>query len=161
MKALVVYDSKFGNTERVARVIAERLSAGEPAPMLAAMDATERDLAGIDLLVVGGPTQGHGVSQPLRAFLARTPAESLRGMPAATFDTRLHWPRVLSGSAASGCARRLEKSGARLVAQPESFLVMGSEGPLAEGELARASDWADTLREKAGLSERQPAATGQ
>jgi flavodoxin len=157
MKALVVYDSKFGNTERLARAIAEELGAGEPAVLVAAGAASERDLAGIDLLVVGGPTQGHGLSPALRAFLERIPQEAVRDVPTVTFDTRLSWPRLLSGSAAAGSARRLEKKGARLLVPPESFLVTKGEGPLAEGELARASSWANEVRAKAGAPEQGPA----
>ena len=73
------------------------------------------------------------------------PSEVLRGVATATFDTRLRWPVFLSGSAARGIARALERKGSRLVAPPESFFVNGREGPLAEGELERAGSWAETL----------------
>jgi menaquinone-dependent protoporphyrinogen IX oxidase len=155
MKAVVVYDSKFGNTERLARAIAETLGAGEPATVVAAGAASERDLVGTDLLAVGGPTQGHGLSPALKAFLERIPPEAVRGVPTVTFDTRLPWPQFLSGSAAAASARRLVKTGARLVVPPESFLVTATEGPLAEGELARACTWATAVRATAGLSEQE------
>lgn len=157
MKTLVVYDSKFGNTERLARVIAETLGAGEPVPVVAAGDATERDLAGISLLAVGGPTQGHGISPVLRAFLDRLSAESVGDVPTVTFDTRITWPRFLAGSAAAASAKRLVRMGARMLVPPESFLVTGSEGPLVEGELERARTWAQEVREQAGLPEPEPA----
>jgi len=156
MKALVVYDSKFGNTERVARAIAEKLGVGEPAPVMPVGAVSKHNLIGIDLLVVGGPTQGHGVSSALRVFLAGIPQDVVRGMSTASFDTRLRWPRILSGSAAAGCARRLEQKGARLLVSPECFLVTSAEGPLVEGELARASAWADDLRIKASLLDQKP-----
>jgi flavodoxin len=148
MKAVVVYDSKFGNTESLARTIAGRLGMDEPALVVAATVATEADLAGTDLLVVGGPTQGHGISSALRAFLARLPDDAVRDIAAATFDTRLGWPKVLSGSAAAGSARRLTKKGARLVMPPGSFVVKASEGPLADGEVDRAMNWADGVWSK-------------
>ena len=157
MKALVVYDSKFGNTERLARAVAEKLGAGEPATLVAAGAASERDFVGIELLAVGGPTQGHGLSPALRSFLERIPPEAVRGVPTVTFDTRLSWPRFLSGSAAGRSAKRLAKKGARLLVSPESFLVTASEGPLAEDELARASAWATDVRAKAGRSMQGPA----
>src|SRR5437588_10250326 len=146
MKAVVVYDSQFGNTERVARAIAEQLGAEEPAAVLAAGAATERDLVGMDLLAVGGPTQGHGLSPALKAFRERIPPEAVRDVPTVTFDTRLPWPRFLSGSAAAASARRLVQKGARLLLPPESFLVTASEGPLAEGELEWATTWAHAVR---------------
>jgi flavodoxin len=148
MKALIVYDSKFGNTEHVARAIAAHLGAEGETPVVAAGDATESDLAGVELLAVGGPTQGHGMSPALRAFLRRIPPEALRDVPAVAFDTRLSWPRVLSGSAAARCGKQLARKGARLVVPPESFIVTASEGPLADGELERAGAWADGVRAK-------------
>jgi flavodoxin len=157
MQAVVVYDSKFGNTERLARAIAEQLGVGEPVPVVAAGAASERDLAGIDLLAVGGPTQGHGISPALRAFLDRIPPEMVRDVPVVTFDTRLSWPKFLSGSAAAAIAKRLVKKGARLVMPPESFVVTASEGPLADEELERAGSWATGVRAKIGGAKEDPA----
>ncbi|HEU5398077.1 MAG TPA: flavodoxin family protein [Gammaproteobacteria bacterium] len=156
----MVYDSKFGNTERLARAIAEVLGTDTPAALVAASAASVSDLAGVDLLVVGGPTQGHGVSPALRAFLDRIPPEAVGDMPTLTFDTRLGWPRFLSGSAAAQIAKRLTRKGARLLVPAESFLVTSGEGPLAEGELARASAWADHARALAGLPGREPVSAG-
>ncbi|HEX6506766.1 MAG TPA: flavodoxin [Chloroflexota bacterium] len=158
MKALVVYDSKFGNTERVARVIAETLGAGEPVPTIPAGEASERDLIGIDLLAVGGPTQAHGLSPVLRDFLDGLSSGAVSDRLTVSFDTRLNWPRFLAGSAASAAAKRLTKKGARLLATPESFLVNGSKGPLAERELERAATWTKELRTAAGLLEQASAA---
>jgi flavodoxin len=157
MKAVVIYDSKFGNTEHIARAIAEKLGAGDPVAVVAASAASKYDLSEIDLLVVGGPTQGHGLSPALRDFLDRLPSETVRDVPSATFDTRLTWPRFLAGSAAGVAAKRLAQKGARLLVPAESFLVQGSEGPLVRGELERARAWADQVRTKAGLPEREPA----
>lgn len=157
MNVVVVYDSKFGNTERIARAIGEELGCPESVQVVMAGDANEHLLAGIELLVVGGPTQGHGLSPALTSFLEQLPADAVRDVPAATFDTRLTWPRILAGSAAGAAAKRLAKKGARLLLTPESFLVTGSEGPLVEGELDRARSWAKVLRAKAGLPEPKPA----
>jgi flavodoxin len=157
MKAVVVFDSKYGTTEGLAREIAAALGAGEPVPVVAASAASARDLQDVDLLAVGGPTQGHGLSPALRAFLDGLPSEAVRDVPTVTFDTRLSWPRFLAGSAAAASARRLEKKGARLVAPPESFLVAGSEGPLAHGEMERARTWAGTVRAMIDPHARVPA----
>jgi flavodoxin len=161
MKALVVYDSKFGNTKRVAEAIAEALGTDTPAALVAAGAASESDLAGVDLLVVGGPTQGHGGSPALRAFIDRIAPEAVRGVPTMTFDTRLDWPRFLSGSAAAQSAKRLTRKGAQLLVPAESFLVTGSEGPLAEGELDRAGTWATHARALVGLPDREPVSAGR
>lgn len=139
MNALVVYDSKFGNTEQLALAIAEALGA----PAVRATD--ELPLLGVELLVVGAPTQQHHVAPPMRQVLDALPEHALDGMAAAAFDTRFRRNPLLTGSAARGIARRLERRGARLVAGPESFFVADTEGPLEEGELARATDWARSL----------------
>lgn len=146
MNAVVVYDSKFGNTEELARAIAERLAA---ARLVSAAEAGTFDLTGVDLLVVGGPTQVHGVSPALRDLLDRLPDDALQSASAAAFDTRYDASRLLTGSAAMGIARRLKRKGARLLARPESFFVTTDKGPLADGEVERARTWAATLLARA------------
>ena|SRR5215204_4922092 len=140
MRALVIYDSLYGNTAHIAQAIGGALSA-EVHPI------TEVNTipAKLDLLVIGGPTQGHGIDQPLKDFLSELPGESFEGVAVAAFDTRLHWPEFLSGSAAKEIAKRLKENGAHLVAAPESFFVDGKEGPLSAGELDRATQWAGQL----------------
>lgn len=147
MKALVVYDSKFGNTKVVAQQIAEGLGGGDP---VLCRDARDSDLAGVDLLVVGGPTQGHGLSPDLRTYLDHLAAETVTDMQFATFDTRPTWPRLLAGSAAAQAAKRLTKKGAHMLVGPESFLVKEGKGPLLDGELSRAKEWAMQVGAAAG-----------
>jgi flavodoxin len=144
MNALVVYDSTFGNTERIARAIGAALAGPRPVDVRAIAEVGPLP-AGLDLLVVGGPTQGHGVGPALKTFLDELPAGAVRGVAVASFDTRFRWPRWLSGSAASGIAARLQRQGGRLVAEPESFFVTHKDGPLAAGELERAATWADRV----------------
>ena len=144
MKALVVYDSEFGNTERLTRAIAAELGKGATVEVVSA-ETAELELAGVDLLVVGGPTQMHGVSPRMRALLDSLPPHELQDIAAAAFDTRAHGMKLLTGSAAEGIAHRLERHGAWLLLPPESFLVQAKEGPLAEGELERATDWATAV----------------
>jgi NAD(P)H-dependent FMN reductase len=109
------------------------------------------DLAGIDLLVIGGPTHRHGLSPIVEALLDALPASALRGRTVAAFDTRYHMSKLLSGSAASKIAKRLRQLGGVLVVPPESFFVMEREGPLETGEIDRAARWAETLQEQAAL----------
>jgi hypothetical protein len=79
-------------------------------------------------------------------------------MAAAGFDTRLRWPRWLSGSAATGITQRLGRAGARVIAPAESFIV--STAPLLEpGEEERATAWAASLA--ATLAASQSAAPSQ
>jgi flavorubredoxin len=108
------------------------------------------DLKGLQLVVVGGPTQKHGLSPKIEDLLDRIPRESIEGTPALAFDTRVHIAEWLSGSAADRIGKRLQKLGCNLVLPPESFFVSGKEGPLEEGELDRAGLWARQALEKLG-----------
>ena len=146
MRVLVVYDSKFGNTEKLAQVIAEQLLQRGRLTVTTADKAQRHMLEEVDLLVVGGPTQGHGISRAMRGWLGGLGPG--HGIPAAAFDTRFAKPRWLTGSAAKVIAARLRGLGFDLVADPESFFVARSEGPLLDGEMGRAAGWADTLAGK-------------
>jgi hypothetical protein len=79
----------------------------------------------------------------IRKFLDRLPEAD--GTAAACFDTRFDKSRILTGSAAKTMARKLGRRGYRIVAEPESFFVLDSEGPLKEGELDRARRWGASL----------------
>lgn len=143
MKAIVVYESRFGNTARVARAIGAGLEGAGVVRLVEASDPAAFDVTAEDLLIVGGPTEGHGVSPTLRQRLDDLAPGALQGVALATFDTRLNWPGFLSGSAAPGIARTLQAKGAHLVARPESFLVAGAKEPhLVDGETERAGTWA-------------------
>jgi hypothetical protein len=82
----------------------------------------------------------------VRAFLDLVPQEVLAGVAVACFDTRFAQPTWLTGSAAKGIAKSMQRIGEVAVVDKESFLVEGTEGPLAPGELARARNWANHLR---------------
>lgn len=149
MNALVLYESRFGNTERVAEAIALVLQESMPTRLAAVADVEDCAVAlqGVSLLVVGGPTHKHGVSTTLKETLACLADHALDGVKAATFDTRAHGPRVVTGSAAVGLERFLRKHGAWIVVPPASFLVGATEGPLDPGELEHARAWTfDVLR---------------
>jgi hypothetical protein len=158
MRAVVAYESWFGNTGALAEVVADELRA-EHDVTLVSVDDPPPSLEGVDLVVVGAPTHVHGLSSKFsrRAALEqkgeeREPGRGARGwlaeLPpgegrrAAAFDTRIDKPVVLVGSAGGTLARRLSRRGFALVAPAESFFVRDSEGPLGDGELARARAWA-------------------
>lgn len=154
MKALVVYDSQFGNTEQIARAVADGL--GAETAVLHAGQFTAAALAGVGLLVVGSPTQRFHATPPVDILLQ---GRDLHGLRAAAFDTRLDVTEVdsrmlrvavkVAGDnawAATRIANQLAKDGATLIAPPEGFVVLDTEGPLREGELERAKAWGKALR---------------
>jgi len=147
MRTLVLYESQFGNTAEIARAIAADLGSLGPVELYDVQHAPP-DMQSAQILVVGGPTQGHTVSKALMAALDQLAPGSLKGSLGGAFDTRVKWPKWLSGSAADGIAHQLTRKGAQLVAPPATFIVEGKEGPLAEGELERAREWAHDLAAK-------------
>jgi hypothetical protein len=169
MRAVVIYESMFGNTHVVADHIAEGLLEHGDVEVVTVAEATSDRLAGVDLVVVGGPTHVHGLSRDgTRAEAVEragdpdndlhldpdAEGEGLRewfesltdigGMAAAAFDTRVDMSPLVTGRASKGIAKRLRHHGFRLVADPESFLV-DKETHLVAGEADRAQSWGASL----------------
>jgi flavodoxin len=160
MEVLVVYDSFFGNTERIAQSICNALGRLEDVGILRVGDVRPEKLAGLKLLIVGSPTRAFSPSPAIKKFLKSIPKNGLKDVEVAAFDTRVTDEEIDSavfilhvmvnkfGYAAKPIADRLVKKGGQLIAPPEGFFVQGMEGPLKEGELERASDWARQIMEK-------------
>ncbi len=148
MNTLIIYDSIFGNTAQIAQAIADKLGEHGTVQIMLTDAAGLVEMKEADVLIIGGPTQRHGLSPAMRALLERLPRRTLRGLGAAAFDTRYHMSAWKSGSAAPRIASKLKRTGASLILPPESFFVAAREGPLEEGELERAARWAEELFEK-------------
>jgi len=145
MNSVVVFASRYGNTLQVADRIAQVLGGRGPVRVIPAEEAKSIFWPEVDLVVVGGPTEAHGVTPAVKALFAGLPAGALAGKAAAAFDTRLRWPRWLSGSAATGIGQELADGGAELAASEGSFLVAGSPPVNEPGELERVTRWAEEL----------------
>jgi hypothetical protein len=167
MRALVVYESMFGNTHAVAEAIGRGLADTAEVTVVPVGQATQQLVEAADLVVVGGPTHVHGMTRPSTRKAAVEQAgkepdldldpdaagEGVRewlgslsrlGGAAAAFDTRAHAPAAFTGRASKGIERELRKHGLRAVAQPESFLV-DKENHLEPGEEERAEEWGARL----------------
>lgn len=149
MKALVLYDSVFGNTEEIARAVGRGLGAG--VSVVSVKNATQDDLRGVDLLVVGSPTRSFSATPEMLAFLHELPEDGLKAVKAAAFDTRIDVKTIpflfrgivdKGGYAAPLIAKLLEQKGAVLLVPPQAFFVKDREGPLRTGEVDNAEDWA-------------------
>ena len=151
MKTLIVYDSFFGNTEKVAQAIGNSLGSKENVETLRVSEVKPEQLIGLELLIVGSPTRVFKPTKAIMGFLNKIPLNVLKGVKLAAFDTRISTVDVnsrflnilvkLFGYAAKTIAYKLEKKGGSLIIPPEGFLVKDSEGPLKDGELERAVDW--------------------
>ena len=146
MKVLVVYDSVYGNTEQIARAIGGAITGD--VKVLRAGEATPTELASLDLLIVGSPTQGGRPTPAVQDFLGKIPEKALKNIKAAAFDTRASTKWVgIFGYASRKIAGNLEGKGVILAAPPEGFFVTSTKGPLKEGETERAAAWAKGLLE--------------
>ena len=143
MNTLVIYASRSGNTKKVADAVAEVLGERGLAEVHSVADAP-KDLRPFDLVVIGGPTEGHGVTPPMKSYLESIEESTIHAKSCAAFDTRLAWPRLVSGSAAVGIAKWLREHDASLVTAPESFIV-STKPELQAGELEHAQSWARAI----------------
>lgn len=160
MKTLIVYDSFFGNTEQVARAMGSALGEAASVQVVRAGEVGREQLEDAELLLVGSPTRGFRPTKTVVDFVNRIPDRGLQGVKVAAFDTRLSTVDVQSrllnvlvrffGYAAEPLAKRLVAKGGSLAAPAAGFLVRDSEGPLKEGELARAAAWARLALRQSG-----------
>jgi flavodoxin len=149
MNSLVFYFSKFGNTQKVAEVIAETLDAAGSARALSLDQLSAEALKDADLVVMGSPTHRMNLPEAVRLVFERLPKRVLRGTPVAAFDTSYKMsPFLARFTAAKKLAGKLRKLGGKRIAPPETFHVMEREGPLYEGEIDRAKKWAVTLMKR-------------
>lgn len=153
---LVVFDSVFGNTEKIARSIAGALAPQTDVEVMTVNQVKTLSLTNLKLLIVGSPTRGFRPTPDMTTWLQSLPANSLAGVKVAAFDTRIPektfkknlFLRLFSkmvAYAADPIAKELSAKGGSLVASPTGFYVAESEGPLVDGELERAAIWAKGL----------------
>jgi flavodoxin len=168
MRAVVIYESMYGNTRLVADAIADGLRSGADVSVLAVDHVDAAALADVDLVVVGGPTHVHGMTRASTRRAAAEAAEkpgsglemdadaegeglrewfdSIGSLPrlAGAFDTRMHGPVTFTGRASKGIAKRLRAHGSQMVVEPESFLV-SKENHLDDDECEHARKWGATV----------------
>ncbi len=138
MRALVIYDSVHGNTERIAKAIGGAL--GEGATVSRVNETSSAITEKTDVIVIGSPTHGGRPTPEIQALIDRT---SFQGVKVAVFDTRLEGRIIRAfGYAAPRMGDSLKTKGATLVVPPEGFIVKKTKGPLKEGEIERAATWA-------------------
>jgi hypothetical protein len=166
MRALVIYESMFGNTRDVADAIGAGLAGELPADVIEVGDAPSAIPDDVALVVVGGPTHAFGMSRPstradaatktddalvsggrgVREWLAEleSPQHEVR---CASFDTHMDKPHVIAqvGSAAGPIGRRLHRLGLRSAGDARHFWVADMKGPLRDGQLEQAREWGRTL----------------
>src|SRR4030042_5321035 len=127
MKVLIIYDSAYGNTEKIARAIGGVIT-GE-VKVLRPGEVNPSDLQSVDLIIVGSPTQGGRATPAIQEFLSKLPESAVKGVNVAAFDTRFSTKLVgIFGYAAGKIASSLKRNGGTLVLPPEAFFVKSKEG---------------------------------
>lgn len=144
MKALVIYDSWFGNTQQIAEAVVDGLGKGAQAAPI--YDAADIDLENQDIIIVGSPTHGGMPTPAVQAFLSQIQDGSLKGIYVSAFDTRVPsvWVKII-GFADKRIIEALRKAGGCTLGTSKGFIVDGKQGPLKKGEQKRARAWAGEL----------------
>lgn len=156
MKVLIVYESFFGNTEKIAQAIKDGF--GPDAQLAQADQIKQEQLKELDLIIVGSPTRAFRPTEKTKKFLSDIPAGILKGVKATAFDTGFSKDDTKSGFlrlmikmfgyAGKPIATSLQKKGAEVITEPEEFWVTDIKGPLKEGEIERAKGWASKILER-------------
>lgn len=180
MRALVVYESHFGNTMDVAHAVLSGLRRKHQAEIIEVTSAPQDVARGFDLLVLGAPTHAFGLSRPesrleaiekgaqaqpeeigVREWLDELVIEP-GACSFATFGTTVDKLRRVAslGTAAGKLERRLGRLGLKQLARCEQFWVAGIAGPLLAGEEERAREWGASLGQALLVRRRDAAAPG-
>jgi len=143
LRALVIFDSRYGNTEKIARSLGAGIAeAGVEMECLNPRDVRIESLTECDLVCIGAPTEGFSASKSIKDFIAKLDGPGLAGKWGFAFDTKLDWR--ISGSAAKFIEKELKRLGLRILASRESAIVFSppakdraSVTKLKEGEEQR------------------------
>lgn len=143
MKTLIIYDSAFGNTEKIARSMAGAIEGDVKVLNVNSFNPSE--FVSLDFLFLGCPTYGGRPTPAVLDFLKALSPNSIKGLHSAVFDTRMAGRMVkIFGFTAGKLAGDLKSKGAQVLGS-EGFFVKSKEGPLIEGELERAANWAKEI----------------
>jgi flavodoxin I len=144
MKALVIYDSQYGNTEKIAKAIGSGFTGEVKVKKVG--DVKPEDITWSKFVVIGSPTQGGRPTEAIRNFIDKLPNDAFTGKRLAAFDTRASGVFVkMFGWAGDKIEKSLKGKSGNPTAKPMGFFVKGAKGPLLEGEEEKASAWAKAI----------------
>jgi len=155
MKTIILYESFFGNTRLIAEAIGKSLDYDNDVQVLNVSEVIWNNIPKTELLIVGSATRGFRPCPATKLFLKSIPPNGLKEIKVAAFDTRISLPEIESkalrlmvktgGYAAKHIVKALTEKGGYLIIPGEGFLVKSEKGPLVEGELVRAANWAEQI----------------
>ncbi len=156
MRVLTVYDSLFGNTEKIAFTINQKISSHHESYVIKADRIREEDTKNIDLVIIGSPTHGGRFTEPIKKFIGLLSANKTSTLRAITFDTSFPTKNMgffinhivpIFGNAAPKLSKKLQKNGIPVIGS-KIFYVLDKEGPLREGEIEKAEQWIEDMLNK-------------
>jgi menaquinone-dependent protoporphyrinogen IX oxidase len=152
MKGIVVYDTSYGNTKKIAETIAETLKeSGIEIDLFYAKDVKKLNAKDYDFLALGSPTKFGTMSFTIKFFLGKVKSEEWMNKPFAAFDTENpeNFERARAEnkewSAAEKIAEKLREKKMNQLLPVLKALVIGQKGPIVEGEIDRTKDYASQL----------------
>jgi menaquinone-dependent protoporphyrinogen IX oxidase len=155
MKGIVVYDTSYGNTKKIAETIAETLNeSGIEVDLAYVKDAKKLNAKDYNFLVLGSPTRFGTMSLAIKFFLGKVKSEEWMNKPFAAFDTEnpenIERARLENKewSAAEKIAQKLREKKMNQLLPVLKTLVFGTKGPLKEGEIERTKEYAKRLATK-------------
>jgi flavodoxin len=158
MKTLIIYDSYFGNTEKIAKEIFDAILEKKDTVITKVDKMDKADIESFDLLIVGSPTRAFKMTKNISGFLKSLDEEKLRNKKIALFDTRMNVEKADSkflkfmakhfGYAVDSMAKKIEKRAKNSILEEKWFYVKDSEGPLLETELENAREWVERILKK-------------
>ena len=152
MKGIVVYDTSYGNTKKIAETIAETLrESGIEVDLFYVKDVKKLSAKDYDFFVLGSPTKFGTMSFTIKFFLGKVKSEEWMNKPFAAFDTEnpenIERARIENKewSAAEKIAQKLREKKMNQLLPVLKALVLDQKGPLVEGEVDRTKDYAREL----------------
>jgi len=150
-RAMVIYDTKFGNTEKIARALARGIEKqGVKVDCVKAGEVDVDKLVEYDFLAIGGPTHRRNVSATMEAFLEKLKSVNSRGKKAFVFDTRRRdWLAGSAGKEIEGRLKRLRMS----IVKPYSSAIIFEEEKGRKQESESKEEWKERWHRSARLQE--------
>lgn len=153
MKILVIYDSYFGNTERIALAIKDTIPENKHVVVKKISDFQSSDIEGVEVIIIGSPTRAFRPTEAISNFLKKIDISKYKWI---AFDTGVNPEQIKSkiltvmvklfGYAAPNMAKIIKKAGGTMLAEPETFFVIRNEGPLVTGEIDRFHKWLESVK---------------
>lgn len=157
MKVIIIYDTVFNNTKKVAESMASELETNNEVVLTQVNNASKHNLNEFDMIILGSPTRAFNPTKPISSYINSIKVEDITGKSVLLFDTRISAHDVNSkvfnvfekrfGYATDTMTKKLTKKDADIL-DTKGFFVSGNEGPMNDGEFEKAQEWVSSFVNK-------------